>query len=87
MTETPGPVSMRPTCSLLTFVSWSSCHGSAGYRNPPSIHEDLGLIPGLTQCLKDVALPQAVVKVEASAWIQSYGSDSTASIHMLRVGP
>ena len=29
--------------------------------NPVSIHEDAGLIPGLTQCIKDLVLQQAVV--------------------------
>ena len=33
----------------------SSCCGTA-VTNPPSIHEDLGLTPGLTQWLKDPAL-------------------------------
>ena len=30
-------------------------------KNPISIHEDVGLNPGLTQGVKDLVLPQAIV--------------------------
>ena len=33
----------------------SSCYG-AGVTNPASIHEDVGLIPGLTQWVEDLVL-------------------------------
>ena len=33
------------------------------FKNPISIHDEEGLIPGLTQWVKDLALPQAAVKV------------------------
>ena len=36
-------------------------HCDSVVTNPASIHEDVGLIPGLNQCVKDPALPWAVV--------------------------
>ena len=35
--------------------------GAQQVKNPTSIHEVAGLIPGLTQWVKDLAMPQAVV--------------------------
>ena len=46
--------------TLMTYCR-SSHHGSAE-MNLSSIHEEAGLIPGLTQWVKDLVLPRAVVK-------------------------
>ena len=42
-------------CSGLKDQCWSSCCGSAE-MNPASIHEDVGSILGLAQCITDRAL-------------------------------
>jgi len=42
------------------IYNWSSHHGSVE-TNLTSIHEDVGLIPGLAQWVKDPVLLQAVV--------------------------
>ena len=38
-------------------------------KNLASIPKDVGWIPGLTQWVKDLALPQAALYVENAAWI------------------
>ena len=49
--------------TLKDFFSWSS-HGGSVVTNLTSIHEDAGLIPGLAQQVKDLALPWAADTVQ-----------------------
>ena len=42
--------------AYLGFLLWLS-----GLRTQNSVHEDGGLIPSFTQCIKDLASPEAVV--------------------------
>ena len=49
-------VSLTPMLFNLFKNSWSS-HCCSAEMNLTSIHEDRGSNPGLTQCVKDPALP------------------------------
>ena len=40
-------------------------------KNPSSIHENVGLIPGPIQWVKNPLWPQAAMQVAHVAWIQS----------------
>ena len=44
----------------IKIVFRSSCHGSV-VKNPTSVHEDAGSIPGLAKWVKVLVLPRAVV--------------------------
>ena len=56
-----GLTLLRPGLKVgLNFKSWVRIVAQQ-VKNPTSIHEDTGLIPGLTQWVKDLALPRAVV--------------------------
>ena len=46
---------------LVQIITYKSSHCGSAVTNPTSIHEDVGSIPGLTQWVKDPALPRAMV--------------------------
>ena len=50
----------KVTCGISRCAQW--------VKNPTSIHEDACLIPGLVQCVMDLAWPQAA-QVEDAAQI------------------
>ena len=60
----PSGVAQRLKNTNVEFPLWLS-----GLRTQHSLHENAGLIPGLTQWVKNPALPQAVAWVTDVAWI------------------
>ena len=52
-------------CSMAkqTNTDWGSSHCGSIIINLTGIHKDVGSIPGLSQWVRDLALPSAVVKV------------------------
>ena len=79
-------------------IFWSSYCGTVE-RNPTSIHEDMGFIPGLTRWVGDLVLHELWCRLQmrlgshvavAVAWAGSCSSDSTPSLGTsicLRCGP
>ena len=43
-------------CAESNQVKFGSSHRGSAVTNPTNIHEDTGSIPGLAQCVKDLAL-------------------------------
>ena len=52
----PTPRTLSCKHHIIQDIAGSSWHSSE-VRNPNSIHEDPGLIPGLAQWVEDLALP------------------------------
>ena len=50
-----SPIDLKEEAVRVPFVAQR-------VKNPTSIHEDLGSIPGFTQQIKDLALPGAAVR-------------------------
>ena len=57
----------RPGLAQQKLVSWSFHHGS-DVTNPTSIHEDVGLIPGLAQWVKRSGLAMSCGVAQPLAW-------------------
>ena len=79
-----GIQDISPRSHNLKVLEAGSSHCSSAVTNLTSIHEDWGSIPGLTQWVKDLALPRAVVLVTGTAQILCYcGCGATAPIRPL----
>ena len=52
-----GEMILPGTSSIYKTLKTGSSHHDSTVTNPTSIHEDVGLIPGLAQWVKEPALP------------------------------